>query len=131
MPYKDKKKQLEYQKNWMRKRREEHFKDKHCVKCGSIEKLELDHINPEEKISHNIWSWSKERREVELKKCQILCNKCHEEKTNKPRRKLTDEEITIIRKSDESHRKLGKKFNIHYTQIYKIKKKIVYKRKYA
>lgn len=52
-----------------------------CVKCGSDENLEVDHIDPSEKTSHRIWSWSDERREAELKKCQVLCRECHEKKT--------------------------------------------------
>lgn len=77
MPYKDKKRQLEYQKNWIKKRREDFFKDKICEKCGSSYKLELHHKNPKEKETHKIWSWSKEKREAELKKCVVWCEKCH------------------------------------------------------
>lgn len=54
-----------------------------CVKCGSTEKLEIDHIDPttkEYKIA-TIWSRRKEIREYELAKCQILCYDCHKEKT--------------------------------------------------
>lgn len=52
-----------------------------CAVCGSSEFLEIDHINPETKVSHNVWSWSESRRTEELKKCQVLCKKCHKEKT--------------------------------------------------
>lgn len=54
-----------------------------CVNCGSKEDLEFDHIDPNTK-SFNIssmWSVSPERREKELKKCQLLCRNCHDEKT--------------------------------------------------
>ena len=56
-----------------------------CVKCGSKERLELDHINPEEKewnpkrsmcsknLSEKFWK--------EINKCQLLCYDCHKEKT--------------------------------------------------
>lgn len=81
MPYKDKEKQREYQKQWMASRRADFFKDKSCVECKSVENLELDHIDPSKKITHNIWSWSKSRREEELAKCQVLCKECHKEKT--------------------------------------------------
>lgn len=53
-----------------------------CVVCGSSENLELDHIVPEEKVSHNIWSWSYEKRIEELNKCQVLCHQCHLKKTS-------------------------------------------------
>lgn len=70
-----------YQREWMKKRRATFFNNKKCTKCKSIEKLELDHIDPKKKISHKIWSWSKKRFLVEIVKCQILCEKCHKEKT--------------------------------------------------
>jgi hypothetical protein len=83
--YKDKEKLKEYQRCYQRerqaKRRAVFFKDKECVKCGSKERLELDHINPAEKESHNIWSWSQERCDKELAKCQVLCHDCHLVKT--------------------------------------------------
>lgn len=67
----------------MLKRRQEYFKDKSCKVCGSIDKLELDHIDPELKIDHKIWSWSNKRRSEELAKCQVLCEEHHMEKTVK------------------------------------------------
>jgi 5-methylcytosine-specific restriction endonuclease McrA len=81
MPYKSKEERREYKKIWIAKRRADFFKDKCCVKCGYRKKLELDHINRENKISHNIWSWTKSKREKELEKCQVLCYTCHKEKT--------------------------------------------------
>lgn len=57
------------------------FKDKCCVKCGSVEKLELDQIDPKTKIANAVWSWSEKRRLEEISKCQVLCYKCHKEKT--------------------------------------------------
>lgn len=81
MPYKDLKKQREYQRQWMAKRRSEFFAGKACCHCGSTEKLELDHIDRTTKISHNIWSWTEEKRNKELDKCQILCYTCHKGKS--------------------------------------------------
>ena len=83
MPYKDKEKQKQYRRRWIAKRRKNYFIGKECKKCGSNKKLELDHIDSSTKISHRIWSWSEKRREQELAKCQILCSKCHLEKTKK------------------------------------------------
>ena len=75
--YKDKNKQRSYQKTWIRKRREEYFKNKECEWCGSTVKLVIHHENPKNKISHAVWSWGEARRNAELKKCVVLCDKCH------------------------------------------------------
>ena len=81
MAYKNRDKQREYQKVWIRKRRELFFRGKQCAKCGDDEFLELDHINPDEKWSHRIWSYSWENIMKEAAKCQVLCTVCHDEKT--------------------------------------------------
>lgn len=81
MPYIDKERQREYSRNWVANRRALYFKDKVCTKCGGTDRLELDHIDPVLKVSHNIWSWSEIRQRAELVKCQILCFKCHKAKT--------------------------------------------------
>ena len=81
MPCKDRFKRNEYSKKWIRKRRTMFFENKYCVKCGSVKNLELDHVDPTKKTSHKIWSWSKERFNSEIVKCQILCESCHKEKT--------------------------------------------------
>jgi 5-methylcytosine-specific restriction endonuclease McrA len=62
-------------------RRAEYFKDKECVKCGSTEELQLDHIDPSKKKTHRIWNFCDKKRAAELKKCQPLCTECHLEKT--------------------------------------------------
>ena len=54
--------------------------------CGSWESLEVHHVDPATKVSHRIWSWSKEKREEELKKCMVLCHDCHLEETTARRR---------------------------------------------
>jgi hypothetical protein len=66
--------------------RNEWFKDKVCVTCGTSVDLELDHIDPSLKVSHRIWSWSEHRRNEELKKCQPLCETHHKLKTAKERK---------------------------------------------
>ena len=56
-----------------------------CVECGCTETLEFDHIDPSTK-SFNIaagYTKPKETLLVEVAKCQLLCNKCHIEKTKK------------------------------------------------
>lgn len=77
MPYKDKARQLEYQRKWMENRRNDYMHDKCCVECGSVDDLEVHHIEPDKKVSHRVWSWSYERRMAELDKCIVLCIKCH------------------------------------------------------
>jgi hypothetical protein len=39
--------------------------------------MELDHVDPSQKVDHRIWSWSKARMDVEVAKCQVLCYDCH------------------------------------------------------
>lgn len=82
MPYKDIEKKREYQRKWYVKRRYDWLAENGpCVMCGSTIQLEVDHINPLEKVSHKVWSWTKVKREEELSKCQVLCKFCHLEKT--------------------------------------------------
>lgn len=81
MPYKDKATQIEYQRKWMQNRRREFFNGKSCERCGSKEKLELDHVQRREKTSHRIWSWTESKRNEEIEKCQVLCEACHVLKT--------------------------------------------------
>lgn len=83
MPFATKEEQREYQRVWVANRRKKFFEDKFCVRCGSKEKLELDHIDPKQKVSHRIWTWAEDRRQKEIAKCQILCQPCHIDKTNK------------------------------------------------
>ncbi len=84
MPYKDKVKQREYQLEWIRQRRIDWLRDNGpCVLCGSTEDLEVDHLDPALKVDHKVWSWSAERRRVELAKCRVLCAECHKIKSNR------------------------------------------------
>ena len=72
----------EYQARWVRNRRLTWLKEHGpCVQCGSWDDLELDHKDPTQKVTHNVWSWSQERRDQELAKCQVLCEECHKQKT--------------------------------------------------
>lgn len=82
MPYADPRKQSAYQARRMSQLRNEWLEaNGPCVRCGSRDNLEIDHVDPWLKVSHRIWSWSKERRDVELAKCQVLCRACHKKKT--------------------------------------------------
>lgn len=82
MPCATREEQREYQRKWIARRRSAWLSaNGPCVKCGSTEHLEVDHIDPETKVNHNVWSWKEERRLGELAKCQILCYDCHKNKT--------------------------------------------------
>jgi 5-methylcytosine-specific restriction endonuclease McrA len=90
VPYKDPIKardyKRQYQRIWKQKRRDAWLQENgpcQNEKCGSWEDLEVDHIDPRDKVDHRVWSWAKERREAELGKCRVLCKKCHKEKTRK------------------------------------------------
>ncbi len=88
MPYKDKEAKNKYQVMWANKNRDYWIESQggKCIKCGNKERLEVDHIDPSKKISHRVYSWSKERRDKELSKCQVLCYDCHLFKTLEQRR---------------------------------------------
>jgi len=82
VPYSDPDQQRAYQREWYARRRAEWFTaNGPCVDCGSQEELQLDHVDPSQKISHCVWSWSLARREVELAKCLVRCTPCHMAKT--------------------------------------------------
>lgn len=86
-----KEKMREYQRNWMAARRSEYFEDKFCVVCKSTERLELDHINPEDKKYSPAALWgmsnSNPNKISELEKCQVLCYTHHKEKSSEDAKK--------------------------------------------
>lgn len=126
-----------YHARWIAKRRADYFEGKRCVRCGSTKKLELDHKDPDAKVSHCIWSWRESRRMAEIAKCQILCHECHRKKTaeemrqlrsgipNVDCRKFTDQQISEIRQrlaSGESSRSVGRAFGVSHPSISNIKR---------
>ncbi len=54
-----------------------------CVRCSETNGLQFDHIDPKTKsfTIGQMWSVSKELFDIEIRKCQLLCQRCHEEKT--------------------------------------------------
>ena len=54
-----------------------------CVRCGSIENITFDHIDPNSRkfFIAKILKRKKEFVLKELKKCQLLCDKCHRKKS--------------------------------------------------
>ena len=86
MPYKNKAKRMEYQReyqqDWIKKRRRKYLGGRSCEHCGSDYRLNIHHINPDEKLDSRIWSWREDRIETELEKCIVLCDKCHRQLHN-------------------------------------------------
>jgi hypothetical protein len=86
MGYKDRATQRQYQRDWLRARRRGWLlANGPCVDCGSwgdgpdgLDGLEIDHAFGV-KVSHRLWSWSPERRAIELAKCEVRCGngRCH------------------------------------------------------
>lgn len=74
-----------YMKNrWIRRRAEAvEFLGGKCIKCGTSESLEFDHIDPSTKTMTiaRASSRSAEFFMNEVKKCQLLCTNCHLDKT--------------------------------------------------
>lgn len=135
MPYSDLRRQRAYQREWMAKRRADYFADKVCATCGATVDLRLDHMDPFQKVSHNIWSWRQTRREAELAKCQVLCADCHLEKTQQdgsrvfvsgeahPFHKFTEEDIRDIRELASwriTRRAIANMFNVTHGIINRI-----------
>lgn len=52
-----------------------------CCKCGSKEDLVFHHIDPNTKSFNlgNSWTYSPKKVEAEVKKCILICKKCHKE----------------------------------------------------
>ncbi|AXH46549.1 HNH endonuclease [Gordonia phage RobinSparkles] len=132
MGYKDPIKRSAYQNEWLKKRRNEWLKENGpCVKCGSWENLEVDHKDRSKKITSSVWSWSAEKRNKELAKCQVLCKSCHLEKTilevdrgeKASASVLTEVQvIDILSRPNESGIKLGKEYGVSKYAIYKIRR---------
>tara|TARA_B100001250_G_scaffold27820_1_gene22890 strand:+ start:216 stop:1094 length:879 start_codon:yes stop_codon:yes gene_type:complete len=73
----------EYNKEWTRNRKNL-IKEKmggKCVICGATENLQFDHINPLEKSYNISTNFFRQDVDEELAKCQLLCSRCHLEKT--------------------------------------------------
>lgn len=79
----------EYMKGWYERRHAEALEQLggKCVRCGTTENLEIDHIKAEtvDRRMRNgrggMWTVSEERFQAELAKCQLLCHDCHRKKT--------------------------------------------------
>ena len=89
MPYKDKAEQNRYCLERIQRFRRKWLADNGpCRICGSWIDLEVDHVDPQTKVSHRVWSWAAERRNAELAKCQPLCHVCHKHKSDESLKKV-------------------------------------------
>lgn len=58
-----------------------------CSDCGSMKRLEFDHVDPDTKsfpVAKAFAGWAWSRIKEELDKCQLLCYNCHKVKTYGP-----------------------------------------------
>lgn len=123
--------QRTYQREWRAQRRADWFADKACAVCGSTDRLELDHIDPSQKVSSALWSWAEERRLAELAKCQVLCHDHHVEKTRVNgdylagekvgTSRLTEAEVrearTLYASGSWTFREIGDRYRVHRDTI--------------
>ena len=98
MPYKDKDKQREYQRLWAQKHQDEYSetrkKRRHtyrydaikllgskCKECDCTTGLHFHHMDPtikEDTISRMVRNVGWDKLKLELKKCILLCESCHQ-----------------------------------------------------
>jgi hypothetical protein len=77
MSYADPDRQREFARKWRAARRNEWFSNNGpCRRCWSYDNLRVYYPAQSEKVEHRLWTWKKERRDEELKKCVILCATC-------------------------------------------------------
>lgn len=89
MPIRDMDKKRKTQREWVAKKKLRYIEilGGVCVKCGSVDRLEVDHIDPSTKTVNPTKLWSRKHEIImeELAKCQLLCKDCHQEKTSAER----------------------------------------------
>jgi hypothetical protein len=71
-----------------------------CSKCGSSRKLQFDHSDRKTKTINiaDLWRHSWKRILSELKKCQLLCEDCHLEKSRPELGQVSREYARVNRK---------------------------------
>ena len=131
MPYKNRDEKNAKWNIWYAERRASWFADKQCVRCGSTDRLELDHVDPSTKVTSSIWTWAEARRNTELAKCQVLCHLCHLQKTfegeeaargeQNGQARLTDRMVKEARDLHStggfSYRELGRRFGVSHVSM--------------
>lgn len=93
MSYRDPEAYKAYQRRYQRKYQPARYKRERqelidllggkCVRCGSLERLEFDHVDASTKSFDISVSLHIDRQALlaELKLCQLLCNPCHRKKS--------------------------------------------------
>lgn len=116
MPMRTADEQREYQRQWMATRRQQWIEaNGPCANCRSTQNLEIDHIDPTTKVIavSRLWSYSRVKREAELRKCQVLCEQCHSVKTETERNLLHGEQHPLAVLSDEQIRYVRSAYSPH------------------
>lgn len=112
-----------------------------CFDCGSEQKLQFDHKDPKSTKFRigKLLNYSREEVLQELKKCQLLCHKCHNKKSqeegsakdqvgeNNTMAKLSEDDVKTILSLSESNGKIAKLYNVSKTTIWLIKHRILWK----
>ena len=131
----------EYSRNYYHKRKAEYIEllGGKCAVCSGVDGLQFDHIDPNSKsfAIGKLLNFAKSKVIDELNKCQLLCEKCHIEKTkiNKDgyskrakgsqiaTSKLTEEVVSEIkvRLNTESVGQVAKELGLHSATINFIK----------
>ena len=127
MPFKSRLRQTDYNREWMRKRRQEVITQLggKCTMCGVTDELEIDYIDPSAKAlpigSVLGMSLSNPVRIAELAKCQLLCSKHHSEKTVQARteqRNKTIAQVYHLRDTtDLNQRQIAERIGIHRSHV--------------
>ena len=129
MPIRDREARNAYQLAWMRNRREKWFATNGpCVVCGSWDRLELDHVDPNSKVDHKVWSWSEYRTATELARCVAKCYDCHLLKSGNEKlkgsaaswSKATEDQVRSIRSryaAGTPQKQLAAEYGLHKSTI--------------
>ncbi len=119
----------EYMRTYMLKRYHErrnwaiNYLGGKCAECGTVENLEIDHVDKSAKeinLARQLNSISKEKFKQEIAKCQLLCRACHTKKSIRDmgNRKAQHGSLTMY-KYHKCRCDLCKKANTEYTKKYR------------
>ena len=75
-----------------------------CVRCGSTDDLDFDHVDPGTKrftIAARLVSVTENVLQAELAKCQLLCRSCHVEKTRAEQRTRVHGTASMYRRGED------------------------------